>query len=79
MTRLAAAILALAGMTVIASAGAAPVRAADPVFGEPTIDATFGQGVELTQPVTLDETPGRVEVLLTYADPDRALVVELPV
>ena len=79
MTRLAAAILALAGMTVIASAGAAPVRAADPVFGEPTIDATFGQGVELTQPVTLDETPGRVEVLLTYADPDRALVVQLPV
>lgn len=75
---LAAAILAVASLVFIAGPMAAPVRAADPVFGEPTIDATFGEGVELTQPVTLDETPARLEVLLTYADPDRALVVELP-
>ena len=54
-----------------------PVLAADPVFGTPTIDATFGEGVELTQPVTLDETPARVEVLLTFADAS-PLVVELP-
>ena len=54
-----------------------PVLAADPVFGTPTIDATFGEGVDLTQPVTLDETPARVEVLLTFADAS-PLVVELP-
>jgi hypothetical protein len=74
-----AAVLAVvAALAVIAGPAVTPVRAADPVFGKPTIDSTFGQGVDLTQPVTLDETPARVEVLLTYADPDRALVVELP-
>ncbi|MBA2755955.1 MAG: hypothetical protein H0U37_00745, partial [Chloroflexi bacterium] len=26
------------------------VRAAEPTFGKPTIDAGFGKGVELTQP-----------------------------
>jgi len=75
---LSAVLVAVAALAIVAGPAAPPVRAADPVFGEPTIDSNFGQGVELTQPVTLDETPARVEVLLTYADPDRALVVELP-
>ena len=74
-------VMALAAVGVLAAlAGpaATPVRAADPEFGTPTIEATFGQGIELTQPVTLDETPARVEVLLTFADSPSPLVVELP-
>ena len=61
----------------LACLGTATAHAADPVFGTPTIDGTFGEGISLTQPVTLDETPARVEVLLTYADAS-PLVVELP-
>ena len=70
----AAAIVALAAV----AGPAASVRAADPVFGSPTIEGTFGQGVELTQPVKLDETPKRVEVLLTIAEAPGPLVVEVP-
>jgi hypothetical protein len=75
---LVAAVVAFGGLAIFAGPAAAPVRAADPVFGKPTIEGTFGQGLELTQPVTLDETPARVEVLLTYADAPGPLVVELP-
>jgi hypothetical protein len=71
-------LAALVGVVILAGPAATPVRAADPVFGTPTLEATFGQGVELTQPVTLDETPARVEVLLTFADAPGPLVVELP-
>src|SRR5687768_7194438 len=60
-----ATVAALFALTLLA---VAPAHAADPEFGTPTIDATFGEGVEVTQPVTLDETPARVEVLLTFAD-----------
>ncbi len=70
------AVATLAALAALTGA-VTPVLAADPVFGTPTIDATFGEGVELTQPVTLDETPARVEVLLTFADAS-PLVVELP-
>ncbi len=69
-----ATVAAFAALTAVA---VTPVHAADPEFGTPTIDATFGEGVEVTQPVTLDETPARVEVLLTFADAS-PLVVELP-
>ena len=71
------AIATLAAFAALAAAAVDPVHAADPEFGTPTIDATFGEGVELTQPVTLDETPARVEVLLTFAAAS-PLVVELP-
>ena len=74
---IASALAALAFLAAVAGPAATPVRAADPVFGTPTIDATFGEGVELTQPVTLDETPKRVEVLITFADAAGPLVVEL--
>ncbi len=66
-----------AALAALTGAAATPVHAADPEFGTPTIDANFGEGVDLTQPVTLDETPARVEVLLTFADAS-PLVVELP-
>ena len=57
---------------------ATPVRAAGPDFGKPTIDATFGKGVTVTQPVTLDAVPSRVELLLRYADSTAPLVIEVP-
>jgi Peptidase MA superfamily len=54
------------------------VHAAEPAFGKPTIDASFGKGITLTQPVTLDAVPARVELLLTYADASGPLVIEVP-
>jgi peptidase MA superfamily protein len=77
-TVLAGAAAAFALFAAVAGPAATTVHAADPVFGKPTIDARFDQGVELTQPVTLDETPKRVEVLITFADASGPLVVELP-
>lgn len=71
--------LAIAGFVFMAAVGgASPVRAAEPVFGSPTFASSFGQGITLTQPVTLDSAPERVEVLLTYADAPGPLVVEVP-
>lgn len=70
----------LVGVVVVllASLGlAAPVKAAAPVFGTPTFSSTFGEGITVTQPVTLDVVPSRVEVLLTYADAPGPLVVEV--
>jgi hypothetical protein len=56
---------------------AASVRAADPVFGAPTIESRFGEGIVLTQPVTLDGPPALVELLVTVgANPP--LVTEVP-
>ena len=57
---------------------AAPVRAADPTFGTPTIDASFGRGIDLTQPVTLDGAPFRVELLLVSGADGVPLVSEIP-
>jgi len=57
---------------------AAPVRAADPTFGTPTIDASFGRGIDLTQPVTLDGAPFRVELLLVSGVDGVPLVSEIP-
>jgi hypothetical protein len=71
------AFAAAGALAVLLGLAVTPAHAADPVFGTPTIDGTFGEGLELTQPVTLDETPARVEVLLTFADAS-PLVVELP-
>lgn len=70
-------ILAAFLAAALAGPAAPAVRAADPVFGTPTIDGTFGERLDLTQPVTLDEIPARVEVLLTFADAS-PLVVEVP-
>jgi len=57
---------------------ALPVQAADPTFGTPTIDAAFGRGIDLTQPVTLDVAPFRVELLLTTGPDGVPLVTEVP-
>ena len=60
-----AAWLLLVGALAGALVAPAAVLAADPDFGKPTIDATFGEGITVTQPVTLDAKPARVELLLT--------------
>ncbi|MDH4141661.1 MAG: peptidase MA family metallohydrolase [Chloroflexota bacterium] len=70
-------IAALAAV-IVSGAYVAPVRAADPVFGTPTIDASFESGLTLEQPVMLEQPPQRVELLLTYADASGPLVIEMP-
>jgi hypothetical protein len=52
-------------------------QAADPVFGTPTASSTFGEGVSVTQPVVLDATPFRVEVLVATGE-EPPLVTEVP-
>ncbi|MGP1673654.1 MAG: peptidase MA family metallohydrolase [Candidatus Limnocylindrales bacterium] len=64
-------------MLAASSLVAAPVRAAEPAFGKPTIEGSLGDGLEVTQPATLDTVPDRVEVLLTYADAPGPLVAEV--
>jgi hypothetical protein len=59
-------------------AGAVPVHAAEPVFGEPTISGRLGEAVEMTQPVTLDAVPYRVELLVTTETDGTPLVLEVP-
>ncbi len=73
-----AAALATAASLAVGTWLASPVAAAEPTFGTPTIEGSFGEGIELTQPVTLDAAPARIELLLRYADADAPLVVELP-
>ena len=75
---LALAAAALAAVAMLAGPAATVVHAADPVFGKPTIEGKFGDGIQLTQPVTLDGTPTRVEVLITFADAKGPLVVQVP-
>lgn len=69
-----AAAVMLTGLGV----GSGSVRAADPVFGTPTIESSFGQGITVTQPVTLDAAPHRVELLLTTSLGGSPLVIEVP-
>jgi hypothetical protein len=47
-------------------AAAAPAAAATAAFGEPTAAATFGQGVEFRQPVTITGPIRRAELLVSY-------------
>lgn len=47
----------------------APVTlAAEVDFGEPTLTASFSEGIVVSQPVSFDETPTRIELLLTFGD-----------
>jgi hypothetical protein len=52
--------------------------AAEPAFGKPTLDAVFGEGITITQPVTLDGPPARVELLLRTTESEAPLVIEVP-
>lgn len=70
---IAATLAMLAAWSLVAT----PVRAAEPAFGTPTIEGSLGEGLVVTQPVTLDTAPDRVEVMLTYADAPGPLVAEV--
>lgn len=73
-----ATLVTAAVLTVLLSVGLAPgVRAAGPTFGTPTMSGSLGKGLELTQPVTLDAVPDRVELLLTFPQASGPLVVEV--
>jgi hypothetical protein len=53
---------------LLAALAAAPVaRGAEPHFGTPTMDSSFGTGVDFRQPVEIDEPLERVELLVTTA------------
>ena len=76
MNRRLLALMAAAGLllhlapTVL---GASPAT-----YGTPTATSTFGTGVHLTQPVTVNQAIGRVELLLTIADAIGPAVIEVP-
>jgi Peptidase MA superfamily len=71
-------VIAVVVATLVAAGHPALARAADPVFGTPSIDAIFGRGIDVAQPVRLDGPPARVELLLRYADAPGPLVIEVP-
>jgi peptidase MA superfamily protein len=67
------------GVILLASLFSAPTAlAAAPVFGKPTVEASFDKDLVAAQPVTLDAAPDRVEVLVTTADSPAPLVSEVP-
>jgi hypothetical protein len=70
--------LAVAVGAFLVGTVAAPVRAADPTFGRPTIEAAFGDGITVEQPITLDARPFRVELLLTTGGASGPVVTEVP-
>jgi hypothetical protein len=49
-------------------AAAVPALAATATFGQPTISAKFGVGIDFRQPVTITGQVRRVELLITYPD-----------
>jgi hypothetical protein len=83
MTRPAARVARLvAGVALVLAplaATATPVRAATIEFGRPTVQGSFESGVEASQPVTLDGSIDRIEVLATFADSPGPTVMEVPV
>jgi hypothetical protein len=68
-------LLATIGLGLVPAAAAASWA----TFGTPTARSTYGTGVEFSQPVTIDQAVGRVELLLTVADAiGPTVVVVLP-
>jgi hypothetical protein len=67
----------IAAWALVATTGSA--AAADPVtFGKPTVTSSFGKAVEFKQPVSLDATPLRVEVLIETPGSIGPSVVPVP-
>jgi hypothetical protein len=71
--RLAAAAL---GLLLLGLLGAVPAAAAEPTFGAPSAEATFGEGIVFRQPVTSPVDLARVEILLEYPEGLGPFVVE---
>lgn len=65
-------------VAIVAILGAAPATlAADPTFGRPTAEASFGEGIVFRQPVDSPVALDRVEILLEYPESLGPLVVEV--
>jgi hypothetical protein len=76
--RLAAGAASLA-MLVALGATPGPARAASVDFGRPTLGGSFDTEIVASQPVTIDETVDRVEVLVWLADSAGPVVSEVEV
>ena len=75
--RLAVVVAAIAIMLLGLFPG--PVAAASWAdFGTPSAQSSFGQGITFSQPVTVSEPAGRVELLVTEADAIGPTVFEVP-
>jgi peptidase MA superfamily protein len=72
-----AAVLVLLAAPMAASA--TPVHAASIEFGRPSVEGSFDTGLVASQPVTLDGTIDRIEVLATFADSPGPTVMAVPV
>jgi hypothetical protein len=72
--------LAALGLLAVLGLGLPPAAAgaAWATFGTPTARSTYGTGVEFSQPVSIDRSLSRVELLLTVADAIGPTVVVLP-
>ena len=84
MTRRSAAgslrLIAVLGLVLGASGlAAAPVRAATVEFGRPSITGSFDSGVVASQPVNLQGSINRIEVLVTMADSPAPQVSEVTI
>ncbi len=73
-------VAAIVGL-VLGSVGlaATPVQAATVEFGRPSITGSFDSGVVASQPVTLQGSISRIEVLVTMADNPAPLVSEVTI
>lgn len=73
-------VAAIVGL-VLGSVGlaATPVQAATVEFGRPSITGSFDSGVVASQPVTLQGSISRIEVLVTMADDPAPLVSEVTI
>ena len=73
-------LAAIVGL-VLGSVGlaATPVQAATVEFGRPSITGSFDSGVVASQPVTLQGSISRIEVLVTMADDPAPLVSEVTI
>lgn len=67
---------AAVGLLLLALVGAGPAAAAEPTFGTPTAEATFGEGIVFRQPVASPVDLARVEILLEYPTSLGPFVIE---
>ena len=74
-----AAVLAAVALAALVALAPAAVLGAEADFGEPTATASWGQGIEFTQPATLTGDVRRVEILLDFPGGIGPLVTEIGV
>jgi hypothetical protein len=77
---LAAGRIAAVALLVVAGLVAPPaVAAADPIFGEARASATFGEAIDVEQPLTLPEAAVRAEAVVRTVGTDRTFLATIPV